>query len=254
MARQGWRGIGGAVIVALALAGGALSAAWAQGIGYLGPAGEPARAFPGPGRVVADIVSPHRSNEKGRDASDETGQLVRLMGLKPGMTLGDIGAGNGYHTLRLSKVIGPSGTIVAQDVKPEYLRELARRARRMKLQNVKVALGEPHDPRLPPASLDAAILVHMYHEVAQPYAFLYNLAPALKPGAHIGIVDLDRPTRNHGTPPDLLRCELAAVGYREVGFHKLAGEDAGYLAIFEAPSASERKRPAEIVPCGEKRG
>jgi ubiquinone/menaquinone biosynthesis C-methylase UbiE len=175
------------------------------------------------------------------------------MGLKPGMTLGDIGAGNGYHTLRLSKAIGPSGMIVAQDVKAEYLGELGRRARRMNLKNVKLALGEPHDPRLPPASLDAAILVHMYHEVAQPYAFLYNLAPALKPGARIGIVDLDRPTGDHGTPPDLLRCELAAVGYRETGFHRLTG-DAGYLAIFEAPSASERKRPAEIMPCEGKRG
>jgi SAM-dependent methyltransferase len=254
MARQGWRFIGSAVVVFLALGGGSLAPARCEDARYIGPPGEAARAFPGPGRVVADIVSPHRSNEKARDASDETGQLVRLMGLKPGMALGDIGAGNGYHALRLSKVIGAAGVIFAQDVKPEYLRELARRARRMKLQNVKLALGEPHDPRLPPASLDAAILVHMYHEIAQPYAFLYNLAPALKPGARIGIVDLDRPTRNHGTPPDLLRCELAAVGYREVGFHRLTGDDAGYLAIFEAPSASERKRPAEIVPCGEKRG
>jgi ubiquinone/menaquinone biosynthesis C-methylase UbiE len=170
------------------------------------------------------------------------------MGLKRRMRLGDIGAGNGYHTLRLSKLIGPSGVIIAQDVKAGYLAELARRARRRKLYNVRLALGEPHDPRLPPASLDAAILVHMYHEVAQPYAFLYNLAPALKPGARIGIVDLDRPTGSHGTPPGLLRCELAAVGYREVGFHNLTG-DAGYLAIFEVPSASVRKRPTEILPC-----
>jgi SAM-dependent methyltransferase len=254
MARQDWRGIGIAVVVSLVLGGGTPAPARGEDARYIGPRGEPAHAFPGPGRVVADIVSPHRSNVEAREASDETGQLVRLMGLKPGMTLGDIGAGNGYHTLRLSKTIGASGAIIAHDVKAEYLRELARRVRRMQLQNVKLALGEPHDPRLPPASLDAAILVHMYHEVAQPYAFLYNLAPALKPGARVGIVDLDRPTRNHGTPPDLLRCELAAVGYRETAFHKLSGADAGYLAIFEAPPPSERKRPSEIAPCREKRG
>jgi ubiquinone/menaquinone biosynthesis C-methylase UbiE len=202
---------------------------------------------------VADIVSPTRSHVEKRDANDESGQLIRLMGLKAGMTVGDIGAGNGYHTLRLGKVVGPSGVVIAQDVKAEYLDELARRARRMKLQNVRLALGEPHDPRLPPASLDAAVLVHMYHEVAEPFAFLYNLAPALKAGAHIGIMDLDRPTGEHGTPPDLLRCELAAVGYRQVGFHKLTG-DAGYLAIFAAPSGPERKRPSEIAPCAGKRG
>jgi len=252
MARRGWRAIGSILIVALALGAAAASPAHSRDARYLAPPGAPAHEFPAPGRPVADIVSPARSNEKQRNANDETGQLVRLMGLKPGMTVGDIGAGSGYHALRLSTVVGPSGVIVAQDVKAGYLDELARRARRMKLQNVILALGEPHDPRLPPASLDAAILVHMYHEVAQPYAFLHNLAPALKPGARIGIVDLDRPTGAHGTPPDLLRCELAAVGYREAGFHKLAGDDAGYLATFEAPS--ERKQPAEIAPCAAKRG
>lgn len=254
MARQGRRGIGSFLIVALALGAAAASPAHSGDARYLGPPGAPAQAFPAPERPVADIVSPHRSNEKQRNVNDETGQLVRLMGLKPGMTVGDIGAGNGYHTLRLSKVVGPSGVIIAQDVTAPYLDELGRRAKRMKLENVRIALGEPHDPRLPPASLDAAILVHMYHEVAQPYAFLYNLAPALKPGARIGIVDLDRPTASHGTPPDLLRCELAAVGYREAGFHTLEGDDAGYLAIFEAPPEAERKRPAQITPCGGKRG
>jgi SAM-dependent methyltransferase len=248
MKRPAWHGIARVAVAAVALLGSAPLPASAQEVRYLGPAGAPARDFPDAKRPVADIVSATRSNEKGRDANDETGQLVRLMGLKPGMTLGDIGAGNGYHTLRLSRLIGPAGAIVAQDVKVEHLAELARRARGMKLENVRLALGEPHDPRLPPASLDAAILVHMYHEIAQPYAFLYNLAPALKPRARVGIVDFDRPTGRHGTPPRLLRCELAAVGYREVGFHDLTG-DAGYLAIFEAPPASARKRPAEILPC-----
>jgi predicted methyltransferase len=248
MAGRGRRNISSLLIAALALAA-AGAAAVAQEARYLAPPGAPARALPAPGRPVADIVSAARAHEGKRNANDETGQLVRLMGLKPGMTVGDIGAGNGYHTLRLSRVVGPTGTVIAQDVKAEYLADLARRARLRKLGNVTLALGEPHDPRLPPASLDAAILVHMYHEVAEPYAFLYNLAPALRPGGRIGIVDLDRPTPAHGTPPALLRCELAAVGYREVAFHQLAGDHAGYLAIFEPPSPSERKPPADIAPC-----
>jgi len=162
------------------------------------------------------------------------------------MVVGDVGAGSGYHTVRLSRVVGPSGAVVAQDVRQDYLTDLAKRVQQLKLTNVKIALGEPHDPRLPGASLDAAILVHMYHEIAEPYAFLYNLVPALKPGARVGIVDLDRPTPQHGTPPDLLRCELAAVGYRQVSFHTLTG-DAGYLAIFEPPL--KRPQPSAIVPC-----
>src|SRR6516225_1241410 len=99
------------------------------------------------------------------------------------------GAGAGYHTVRLSRLLGPTGSVVAEDVTRDYLMELARRIEMLKLNNVKLALGEPQDPRLPASSLDAAILVHMYHEIAQPYAFLHNLAPALKPGARVGIVD-----------------------------------------------------------------
>ena len=93
------------------------------------------------------------------------------------------------------------------------------------LQNVVISLGEPHDPRLPADSLDVAILVHMYHEIAQPYGLLYNLIPALKPGARVGIVDAYGPTSEHGTPPGLLRCELAAVGYREISLDRLTGSN-----------------------------
>src|SRR6185312_1992600 len=210
------------------------------------PAGVPAKAFPLFGRPVAEIVSPSRSTEATRDANEEAQQLARLMQLRPGMVVGDIGAGAGYHTVRLSPLVGPSGAVVAQDVREDYLTGLAKRVQQLKLTNVKMALGEPHDPRLPAATLDAAVLVHMYHEIAEPYAFLYNLVPALKPGARVGVVDLDRPTPQHGTPPELLRCELAAVGYRELSFHKLTG-DAGYLAIFEPPI--KRPRPSAIVPC-----
>ena len=224
----------------------AASSAQTGDIRYLVSPGAPVKAFPRFERPVAEIVSPHRSTEANRDANEEAQQLARLMGLRSGMVVGDIGAGSGYHTVRLSGVVGPSGAVVAQDVRRDYLTDLAKRVQRLKLTNVKIALGDPHDPRLPKGSLDAAILVHMYHEIAEPYAFLYNLAPALKPGARVGIVDLDRPTPQHGTPTELLRCELAAMGYREFSFHTLTG-DAGYLAIFEPPP--KRPQPSAIVPC-----
>ena len=97
------------------------------------------------------------------------------------------------------------------------------------------------------------MLVHMYHEIAQPYAFLYNLAPALKPSAPVGIVDLERPTSEHGTPIELLRCELTAVGYREIAVYQLAG-DGGYLALFSAPQPADRTSPQHIVACADRGG
>jgi len=227
--------------------------AYAADIGYLAPPGVPAKEFPSPQRPVAQIVSPTRSTEEHRDSLNEAGEIARLLELKPGMTVGDIGAGSGYHTVRLSRLVGPAGSVIAQDVTRDYLIKLGRRTQRLKLTNVLLALGKPHDPRLPASSLDAAILVHMYHEIAQPYAFLYNLAPAVKPGARIGIVDLEHPTPDHGTPIELLRCELAAVGYREIATYQLAG-DSGYLAVFSPPEPAGRKSPRDIVACKDRAG
>jgi len=215
---------------------------------FLAGSGLPAVAFPKPDRPVANIVSPIWHDEKERDGAGEPTQLVRLLGVKSGMTIADIGAGSGYYVVRLSPIVGPRGRIIAEDVVPEYLRSLHNRVRDLGLQNVVIGLGEPHDPRLPVDSLDIAILVHMYHEIAQPFGLLYNLVPALKPGARVGIVDAYGPTSQHGTPPDLLRCELAAVGYRENSLDRLTSSNA-YLAIFAPPSVTNRTRPEAMVAC-----
>ena len=216
----------------------------------LAQSGAPASAFAKPDRPVADIVSPIWHDEKERDAAGEPGQLVRRLDLRSGMTVADIGAGNGYYVVRLSPIVGSSGRILAEDVKSEYLQTLRMRVRNLGLHNVTIISGEPHDPNLPADSADVAILVHMYHEIAQPYGLMYNLVPALKAGARVGIVDAFAPTSKHGTPPDLLRCELAALGYREIGIDRLTGSDA-YLAIFAPPSVTSRTRPQALVACKE---
>src|SRR5262249_39821379 len=128
---------------------------------FLAGSGAPAAAFPNPDRPVADIVSPIWHDEKERDRAGESRQLVRLLGIKSGMTVADIGAGSGYYVVRLSPTVGPRGRIIAEDVVPEYLRGLRSRVRNLGLRNVLINLGEPHDPRLPPDSIDVAILVHI---------------------------------------------------------------------------------------------
>jgi predicted methyltransferase len=234
------------MIVAAVLAAALVVPAVAQD--FLAPAGAPDDAFPKPDRPVADIVSPIWNVEEKRDAAGEPRQLVRLLGVKPGMTVADIGAGSGYYVVRLAPVVGSAGRIIAEDIVPDYVRRLRKRVRELGLANVIISLGEPHDPRLPPDSVDVAILVHMYHEIAQPYGLLYNLVPALKPGARVGIIDAFGPTSEHGTPPDLLRCEVTAVGYREIGFDRLAGSNA-YLAILAPPSVAGRPRPDAMTAC-----
>ena len=175
-------------------------------------------------------------------------------GIHPGMTVADIGAGEGYYSVRLAARVGDKGRVLAEDIMPEVIEALSRRITREKWDNVSVKLGAPEDPKLPENSFDRILMVHMYHEIAEPYAFLWHLSPALKKDGELIVVDADRPTAQHGTPPRLLVCELAAMGFRmeELIPKPTAG---GYLARFRRITA--RPDPYAIVPCelnGDKEG
>ena len=220
-------------------------------IAPLGPPGMAAARFPVPLRPVASIISDRWSNEDQRERAGEAQRVMDFLHVAPGMTVADIGAGSGYYVPRLAARVGPSGRVLAQDVVPSYLDALARRVQQEGLTNVQLGLGDVHDPRLPVQSVDVAILIHMYHEVGQPFGLLANLVPALRPGAVVGIVDTTRQTQYHGTPPALLDCELAAVGYRRVGTLPMEN-GTEYLAVFTPPSAappSQVPAPEAIVPC-----
>ena len=215
----------------------------------LAPPGAPASAFPAPSRPVARIVTDIWHDEQSRDQAGEAKRVMNLLGVTTGLTLADIGAGSGYYTVRLARRVEPKGHVFAEDVVPEYLERLARRVEGEGLTSlVTVVRGDPHDPRLPPGSLDLALLVHMYHEVQQPYGLLWNLRPALRAGARVAVIDARKQTEAHGTPPDLLRCELAAVGYRQIALYDL--QESTYLAVFALPSPpAGPTSPAAIRPC-----
>ncbi|HEX7854230.1 MAG TPA: class I SAM-dependent methyltransferase [Sphingobium sp.] len=202
--------------------------------------------FPAADRPVATIISTRWSDEEARDRVNEASQIMDAAKVNPGMTVADIGAGEGYYTVRLAKRVGQNGRVLAEDIVPEIIDALGRRINRENMQNVSVKLGTPDDPKLPPSSFDRIFLVHMYHEIAEPYAFLWRLYPALKPDGEIIVVDANRLTQNHGTPPPQLKCEFEAVGFKEVGFRDspFAG---GYLARFGIGGA--RPKPDQINPC-----
>jgi len=209
------------------------------------PAPEPA-AFPAAARPVASIVSPRWSDEDSRDKAGESVEVMDRAGVKPGMTVADIGAGEGYYTIRLAARVGAKGRVLAQDIVPEVRDVLAERAARERLDNVSVKLGTPDNPGLPENSFDRVFLVHMYHEIESPYAFLWHLRPAAKVGGRVIVVDADRPTNQHGTPPKLLECEFAAVGYKQVDFQQMPSAG-GYLAAFEP--GGPRPEPGAIRAC-----
>ncbi len=223
-------------------------ARWPRDTGVVGPLadrGVPASQFPEPRRPISSIVSPQWSDEATRDAAHEADTVMALLGLRAGMHVADIGAGSGYYVARMARRVGDAGVVYGEDIMPRYLRYLRERVDRDELTNVRLALGEPHDPRLPIASLDLVTMIHMYHEIEQPFGLLTNLVPSLRPGARIAILDMNRRTDQHGTPPALLRCELEAVGYQQQSFHDL-GVD-GYVAIFTAPKSVDVPQLAAAV-------
>jgi ubiquinone/menaquinone biosynthesis C-methylase UbiE len=209
---------------------------------------ETSRDFPRAYRPVSDAGATSVSSEQARDDRREAQIVMELAKISPGMTVADIGAGEGYYTVRLAEQVGKGGRVLAEDINSGALQRLGSRVERERLDNVSIKLGAEDDPRLPAASFDRIFMVHMYHEITEPYAFLWRLRPALKPGAQVIVVDVDRPTDQHGIPPKLLFCEFDHVGFRLAEFVRKP-ELAGYYAQFEA--VGDRPDPSAIEPCSQ---
>ncbi|HEY8592884.1 MAG TPA: class I SAM-dependent methyltransferase [Sphingomicrobium sp.] len=202
--------------------------------------------FPAAKRDVAPIVSDRFSTEDARDRRGEAEEVMQLAGVSPGMWVADVGAGEGYYAVRLARMVGPKGRVLAEDIVEDVTANLGERVSRERLDNVAIRLGTAENPMLPARSFHRVFLVHMYHEVTSPYAFLWHLRDGLKPNGEIVVVDADRPIARHGTPPQQLKCEFAAVGLAPTRFAMLSGGEAYFMAF---RAAAPRPEPGAIKPC-----
>ena len=217
-------------------------------IGPLGPAGTPANLFPSPSRQVPAISSGGYTTEEERERVGEAEEVLKSLGVGAGMTVADLGAGWGYYTIRLARLVGPTGLVLAEDVTPAHLSKLKQRVAEEHLSNVTLDLGEAHDPRLPLRSVDLVLMVHMYHEVTQPYGFLFNLLPALRPGARVAVIELDKADHGHAISHELVRCEFQSLGFHQTQWRWM-GNNSEYFAMFEPPA--QQPAPNAIVPCAQ---
>lgn len=115
--------------------------------------------------------------------------VLNVIGIKPGMIIGEVGAGRGRYTVQIASRIGPSGVLYANDIVKEYLQYIKRRCADHGLTNVKTVLGDLTDPKLPPAALDMVIMVNVVHCLAEPVALLRNIRKSLKPDGVIAVVE-----------------------------------------------------------------
>jgi ubiquinone/menaquinone biosynthesis C-methylase UbiE len=231
---------GWVVIAALLMAG------CDQIVPITGDAPDAAPVFPKPDRPIAKVVSNQFSNEDARDERNEAQVVMDLADIRAGMTVADIGAGEGYYTVRLAERVGADGRVLAQDISREALDRLGRRVERERLENISIKFGDADNPQLPADSFDRIFMVHMYHEVTDPYAFLWNMWPALGVGGQIVVVESDSKVGSHGLPHTLLFCEFEAVGYVLVEYTERP-DIKGYFARFQRGTV--RTEPDAIKVC-----
>jgi predicted methyltransferase len=124
-----------------------------------------------------------------REQEERPSRALEIMQVAPGMTVADIGAGSGYFTARLARLVGPEGRVYASDIQQGMLDLIQRRVAREQLTNVTLVLGEPANPRLPEAALDLALMVDVYHELGDPQTVLAHIRRALRPGGRLVLIE-----------------------------------------------------------------
>jgi ubiquinone/menaquinone biosynthesis C-methylase UbiE len=183
-------------------------------------------------------------------AEIELPELVKLLELKPGMTVADVGAGFGAWTVRFAKAVGPAGRVYATDIGASQLAALRDAAQREGLTNVTILEGAADTTNLPALCCDAILIRDAYHHLTQPAAIVKSLAAALKPGGRLAVIDFP-PRANsevpsgvpadrlgHGVPPEVVATEVGAVltHVRTIPSWMPASQPASlYLVLFRKP-------------------
>ena len=161
-------------------------------------------------------------DDPGRDRWQRPDLIVQALGLRPGMTVADLGAGTGYMSKRLSEAVGPDGTVLAIEPEPKLLVYLRERAEREKTANVIPILGSADDPRLPRSTADAVLVLDTFHHIDDRIRYFRDLRSSLKPGARVVIVDWHKralpvgPPMDHKIAREQVVEEMVAAGYRLV--------------------------------------
>ena len=156
-----------------------------------------------------------------------------ILGIKEGSNVADLGAGSGWFTVRAAQRVGAGGTVYAVEINPKFVRHIEERAAKEKFTNIRAVLGREDNPVLPAESVDAALILKTYHEIAQPIRVLTRLRAAMRPGARLGIIDRNGTGDDHGINRELVVKEAARAGFSLVEEHDFVKPDGmDYFLVF----------------------
>ncbi len=197
------------VLAAVAIAAAALS--FAQG------------THPVSGRRIAsvmDVMGAEWLDRPEREREEAPAKAIAALDIRAGQTVADIGAGSGYYSVRMAEVVGPKGRVYATDIQPAMLDLIRKKLEAKKnAENVELVLGTLTESKLPDAAIDLALMVDVYHELAQPQAFLRSVKRTLKPDGRLVLIEFRKesawvPIREeHKMSVAEARMELEAEGY-----------------------------------------
>jgi predicted methyltransferase len=169
----------------------------------------------------------------GRADRLEINRVMDILGIVPGKSVADIGAGSGFFTVLAARRVGEKGTVYAVDINPEAIRYIDARVKKEALHNVKTVLGKQDDPLLP-NGVDAVLLLKTYHEVAQPIILFRNLRNSLAKDAKVGVIDRNGNGTDHGVARDVVIREMKAAGYKLLQQTDFVKDGMDYFLVFGA--------------------
>ena len=189
-----------------------------------------------------------------RERQERCSLMLANLGLKPGMTVCDMGCGNGFYSLPIAKMLGPRGLVVGVDVQPEMLGFLRTRAESEGIENIVPILGSYHNPRIPPDSIDLVLMVDVYHEFSHPEQMLAAIRRSLKPDGLVVLVEYREEDPKvpikplHKMSKAQVNKELAANGFKQAKeFDKLPWQHMMFFGIDKTQDLDENSESKKVA-------
>jgi ubiquinone/menaquinone biosynthesis C-methylase UbiE len=186
------------------------------------------------GQAQQGVLEPENANEARLNRLQSPVRTMDAIGIRPGMAVAEIGAGEGRWVVKLAVRVGESGRIFAEDIDKAALEHLTRRCARWGLKNVEVIVGDTNDPKLPAGRLDRVFVISSYHHFDDPVALLGKARAALKPDGKLAIGEWfpSQSAGTSGTAPERLKAQMASAGYVFERMETFLQDNGMYIYVF----------------------
>lgn len=183
--------------------------------------------------LLAVMLVIQGASSQERDTWQQPEKVMDAIGAKPGMTIGEVGAGNGYFTFKLARRVGNTGKIYANDIDKKALKSIEDRMKRENITNIVTILGEVERPLLPQSTMEIVVMVYVLHDLEKPVELLKNIKPSMKPDASLVILERDPEktgdTSGHFYKKEKLLSLVSEAGYELVRTETFLPRDNIYI-------------------------